>query len=300
MQPLLRSAALAALFTLLPLHAYAQSHPAFNRPFQYTDREGTGTLTIAPVFDVGTGVGFQRIRVTLEQGSRRFTGAGVYSATEQGTSILPPPVLLAFTLLDSVGRSYFFEGSVSPSGEGYAGQGTYFPVTSPQTTLAWRVQSQGGGTPGPEPIVSSRPTLRGGWTQNTFSEAIGGVYFATFNTQSNVASTATWSGTLPAAGQYKVEVFIPRQRQGFTPRTNRATYRLGSADPQSQALPRIDQNVATSQWVELGTFTFGTSFEVVLTDVTGEPSFTRSVVANALRLTPITGAGGGTTGNGGL
>jgi hypothetical protein len=290
--------ALAALVTLLPTNAHAQSIPAFAQPFQYTDRDGTGTLTITPVFEVSTGLGFQRIQATLEQGGRRFTGAGVYYLLNQNTSLQSPPVLLAFTLQDSFGRDYFFEGNLAASGTGFAGQGTYFPVGSPQTSIAWQIQSQGGGTGG-EPIVSSRPTLRGGWQQNAFSEAIGGTYFATFNTQSGVTSTATWTGTLPASGRYKLEVFLPRQRQGFTPRTERASYSLGSADPQAHALPRISQNVTTSQWVELGTFNFGNSFQVMLTDETGEPRLTRSVVANAIRLTPVSGTGGN-TGFGGL
>jgi hypothetical protein len=289
MRPLLRIAAFAALLALLPLNAQAQTNPIFAQPFQYTDRDGTGTLTFTPVGDVGTGVGFQRLQALLVQGNRRFSGAGVYTVSNQGSGILAAPTLVAFTLLDSSGRSYFFEGSIQSGVEtGNAGQGTYFPVNSPQTVVPWRVQSQGGGTPGGDPIVSSRPVLRQGWQQNTFSEAIGGVYWATYNTQSGAVSSATWSGTLPAAGRYKVEAFIPRQGQGFIPRTASATYQISGGDPTVQAVvQRASQVVTTSQWVDLGTHNFGTSFQVVLTDETGEPSFSRSVVANAVRLTPV-------------
>jgi hypothetical protein len=297
MRLLLWKVALATLVTLLPLNAHAQMIPAFEQPFQYTDRNGPGTLTITPVYEAGIGMGFQSIQATLERGGQRFSGAGVYiRLTTEELGIQPPPVLLAFTLLDTQGRSFFFEGHVSETATGFTGQGTYFPVTAPRTVTAWRIESQ---RQQREPIVSSRPTLRGGWLQYAFAEAIGGTYFATFNRQTGVTSTATWTGTLPSAGRYRLEVFIPRQRQGFTPRTERATYRLGGADPQAQALPRISQNVATSQWVDLGVYSFGTTFEVTLTDETGEPALSRSVVANAIRLTPA-GATGGTPNPGGL
>jgi hypothetical protein len=294
MNTLLRLTVLAAVLASLPLTAYAQTNPVFDQPFTYTDRDGTGTLTLTPVTPAPAGAVSLRIQAVLEQGGRRFSGAGIYAEQEQ-VGLVPPPALLAFTLLDSAGRSYFFEGTVGRGGSsGFTGQGTYFPVTSPQTSIAWRIQSaDGGGGGGGEPIVSARPNLRGGWQENTFSEAVGGTYYATFNTNQGVGSTATWSGTLPASGRYRIEAFLPAQRQGFVPRTERATYRISVGDPQGDAVQRVSQVVTTSQWVDLGTYNLGTNYQVVLTDETGEPAFTRSVVANAVRLTPVTGSGSG-------
>lgn len=297
MRPMVRLAALAAVLSLLPLAAHAQTttHPAFGRPFDFFERDGTGTLTITPLGSETAAATFQRIRTELVQGGRRYTGAGVYSERQDQPGILESPLLLTFTLGDTSGRVFFFSGTVSRGGSsGYTGQGTYFLVTTPENTIPWRIQSASGGTdPDPEPIVSSRPTLRGGWIQNAFAEAIGGTYFATFNTNQGVAATATWSGTLPASGRYRVEAFIPRQRQGFTPRTERATYRIGAADLQGDAVQRISQNLTTSSWVDLGTYNLGTSYQVVLTDETGETAFSRSVIANAVRLTPVTSTGTG-------
>jgi hypothetical protein len=297
MRPIARWAALAAVLTTLPIVAHAQTttHPAFAQPFVFTERDGTGTLTITPLASQTSDGNFRRIRTELVQSGRRYTGAGVYSERDAQAGILESPLQLTFTLGDTSGRVFFFSGTLSRSGSsGYAGQGTYFLVTTPENTISWRIQSQDTGGSGGEPILSSRPTLQGGWVQNAFAEAIGGTYFATFNTNQGVAARATWSGTLPASGRYRVEAFIPRQRQGFTPRTERATYRIGGSELQSDAVQRISQNLATSSWVDLGTYNFGANYQVVLTDETGEPAFTRSVIANAIRLTPVTGTGTGT------
>jgi hypothetical protein len=282
----------AAVFLLLPAVARAQVDPRFGgipifaQPFQYTDPDGPGTLTITPLSVDSTRLSFQQIRVTLEQGSRRFVGAGVYHAFPDDSADLPPFTLVAFTLTNSAGRSFFFQGRIVPV-NGYTGEGTYFPVDAPQNTVSWRVQS----APVAGVVVNSAPALRDWWSRVAFSEAVGGVYFATYNRSQAVASSATWSGSLPSSSPYRLEVFIPRQQSlSSVPRTNRAVYQIVTDGPSSQVLRTVNQQVNASQWVELGTFHFANGYRVILTDATGEPSSTRAVVANAIRLTPVTTA----------
>jgi hypothetical protein len=76
----------ASLLVLLPLSAGAQTNPVFSQPFQYTDPDGTGVMTITPTTYASTQFGFQPIQVTVEQNQRRFTGSGVYHSFSK----LPP------------------------------------------------------------------------------------------------------------------------------------------------------------------------------------------------------------------
>jgi hypothetical protein len=133
--------------------------------------------------------------------------------------------------------------------------------------------------------TGGRPILVDRWWWTVFSEAIGGGYYATRNTRATDISTATWQGTpVSGPGRYRVEVFIPRQPgTGSLPRTENAQYTIYPGGPAVTA--RISQRVTTSQWVDLGTYHFDGPYRIVLTDRTGEPGLTRSVVANAVRLT---------------
>ena len=277
------------LTALVPLTAHAQVDPRFggipifSQPFQYSDPEGPGTMTITPLSDATTRLSFQQIRVTLDQNGRRYVGAGVYHSFSDDLANLPPFTLVSFTLESASGRSYFFQGRIAPV-NGYTGEGTYFPIDAPQATVTWRIQS---GLQ-PQLVVNSTPVLVDGWSRLTFSEAVGGVYYATYNTLKGAVSTATWSGTLPASGSYKVEVFVPRQpSSSMVLRTGRAVYQIATAGPEGQVLRTASQQVSSSQWINLGTFTFSGSYRIVLTDETGEPRATRSVVANAVRLTLV-------------
>jgi hypothetical protein len=94
-----------------------------------------------------------------------------------------------------------------------------------------------------------------------------------------------------AGRSYRVEVFLPRQNSaGSLPRTTHAVYQI--AEPGLTGVPvrsiAISQRVSESGWVSLGTFSFLSRFQVTLTDATGEPAGTRSVVADAVRLIPVT------------
>ena len=100
-------------------------------------------------------------------------------------------------------------------------------------------------------------------------------------------STATWQGVLsPGPRQYDVQAFIPRQLGPGVPRTLHAHYLVYTAFSAGPTPIEISQQVNVSQWVDLGTFTFDGSYEVVLVDETGEPSFSHDLVANAIGLAP--------------
>jgi hypothetical protein len=239
------SLSLTLVAALLPVLARAQSNSVFDQPYNYTDPDGPGVMTLTPLSTQSTRYSYQPMQVSLVQGSRFFSGSGVYHHFSDDAANLEPYTLLSFTLLDSRGVPYFFQGRVSP--------------------------------------VAVDPNY---WNRVTDSQAVGGSFFATFNTAQGISSTATWSGNLPSAGTYRIEVFIPRQTPPFNPpRTNAATYVV--YDSGGQALTRrLTHNVNSSQWLPLTTVNLGTNYRVILYDQTGEPTGSRSVVADAIRLTP--------------
>jgi hypothetical protein len=308
MRTALRLALAAAAVALLPLGAFAQGSSIFARPFQYSDANGTGTLTVSLTNQSSTRLTFQPIQVTLVQGGNLWVGSGVYHAFSDDTANLPANALLAFTAVDRSGSTRFFQATLTPGaglptaptvglptipqGSGYSGIGTHHAPTAPQAAVAWRIQSSS--VPSPGAIVNSAPLLTNGWYRNSLAEAMGGLYYSTFNTFQSLVSTATWTGSVPAPGSYQLEVFIPRQPSpGAAPRTGRAAYQIfpqpgtGGAGGGGASVRVVNQQVSTSQWVPLGVFNFQGSYRVVLTDSTGEAHATRSVVANAIRLTPV-------------
>jgi hypothetical protein len=277
----------AVLAALWPLRAHGQNTPipVFVEPYQYSDAQGPGTMTFAPGSSENTLLRYQPISVVLVQRNGRFTGAGVYHSFADDNAGLAPITLVAFTLQDHFGRAYFFQGTIAAV-NGFTGQGTYWRVGNPGRTFEWKVQTVP--PTAANALVNGTPVLTETWARNMSSEAIGGVYYGSLNTASGARNTATWSGTLPAAGSYRVEVFIPRQPvPSVAPRTAKATYQITVAGAEQPALKQVDQAVTFSGWVDLGTYSLPAEYRVVLTDETGETAGTRSVVANAVRLTPV-------------
>jgi hypothetical protein len=276
----------AATVAFLPIRAQAQGTGFFTQPFQFTDSRGTGTLTVYPLSSGSTRLSYQPVQVTLVQQNFTSSGSGVYHSFQDDGVGLPPNALLSFSLVDATGSSRFYQGTLQQTSLGVNGQGTSWPTLSPQSAIPWTCQSissSGGGNP----IVDSTPALANGWSQTNFAEAIGGKYYATYNTFSTAVSTATWSGSLPPGQQnYRIEVFIPRQPTGGAPRTGNANYQITEAQGRSLAY-RANQQVSVSQWIPIGSAVLNGSYRITLTDATGEPSSTRSVIANAVRLTPI-------------
>lgn len=290
----LRLALAAAALTLLPLGAFAQGSSIFARPFQYSDSNGTGTLTVSLTNQASTRLTYQPIQVALVQGANFWVGSGVYHAFSDDAANLPANALLSFAAVDRSGSTRFFQATLTPGsglptiapGTGYSGSGTHFAPASPQAAIPWRLQSSSMTTP--VVIVNNAPALSNGWYHNSFAEAPGGFYYSTFNTLQAPVSVATWTGSVPAAGRYQLEVFIPRQPAlGSAPRTNRAVYQIFPSGTGIGSFSTVNQQVSASQWAPLGVFTFQGSYRVTLADTTGESQATRSVVANAIRLTPV-------------
>jgi hypothetical protein len=135
-------------------------------------------------------------------------------------------------------------------------------------------------------ILNNAPALNQGWSRIMLQEAVGGDYHATWNRAEGAVSTAIWEGELPhQVRPYRVEVFIPRT--GSTPRTNHAVYQIAHEGIVGTSQQVMNQHATSSRWVTLGTFPFQGSYRIELTDETGEARGTRSVVANAIRLTPV-------------
>ncbi len=257
------------------------------------DGRGDDVIMDAPVFHLrgGGGVGSTDLRdltvtpttVTGGQtasGSVKLSaaapagGAPVTLSTTNPAAFVPSPVTVpegatsaTFTVA-TIAVSTAVNGSVTAS---YGGASKSAVLTV---------------TPGRSVVLNDTPTLTDFWSTNPLAEAPGGRYFATLNSEEGAFSTATWTGSLPQdLWQYRVEAFIPRQ--GVTPRTNQAVYRIVHAGVLGETRQTVNQQVATSQWTTLGTFPFQGSYSVVLTDETGEPTRTRSVAADAIRLTPV-------------
>jgi hypothetical protein len=95
MRTVLRLALAAAVVALLPIGAFAQGSSIFARPFQYSDTNGTGTLTVSLVSQASTRLTFQPVQVTLVQGSNFWVGSGVYHAFSDDAANLPASALLS-------------------------------------------------------------------------------------------------------------------------------------------------------------------------------------------------------------
>jgi len=288
------SVLLALAAALLPAQVWAQSNPVFAQPYNYSDADGPGVMTITPLSNASTAYTYQQVQVTLVQGSDRFSGSGVYHEFADDSPSLQPFTLFSFTMFDSRGTAWFFQGRVAPGAPkvggsasvSYEGGGTYWQGSFPPSQYQWQISQQDAqGPPPTSAITNSTPALQNYWNRVSFSEAIGGTYYATYNSAQGVSSTATWAGSLPSAGTYRIEVFIPRlSSPSSTPRTNAATYIV--VDSSGRALTyRLSHNVNSSQWLPLTTVNLGSTYQIILYDQTGEPTGTKSVVANAVRLT---------------
>jgi hypothetical protein len=64
-------------------------------------------------------------------------------------------------------------------------------------------------------------------------------------------------------------------------------YQIFSAGVAGTSTRVVNQQVSASQWISPGVFPFQGSYRVLLMDATGEAQASRSVVANAIRLTPV-------------
>ncbi|MBN1697334.1 MAG: hypothetical protein JW881_07455 [Spirochaetales bacterium] len=96
-----------------------------------------------------------------------------------------------------------------------------------------------------------------------------GDMYWTYANGNEVSNSARWVPNLPAAGNYKVEVFIPYDNAT----TGSARYLISFQ--YSSTTMVVNQNIYYDQWVNLGTYPFnaGTYGYVELTDATGEDPY---------------------------
>jgi hypothetical protein len=131
----------------------------------------------------------------------------------------------------------------------------------------------------------STPSLTGGWAANFSPAAVGGVYYVTYNTQNTPTSAAEWDVILPQSGQY--QVYASSVPTMTVPRTANARYQI-STSLGTQLVSGVNQDFSGEQL--LGTFSMNAGPNAVrLTDLTGEPDLSRTVVANAARWVLVSG-----------
>jgi hypothetical protein len=128
-----------------------------------------------------------------------------------------------------------------------------------------------------------------GFDRYTSTDALGGVYYGTKNFST---SDALWRGAFPVANGQRllVEAYIPgASPTGASPaklgeRTATARFEIQTGESSIPVVKLVDQNRATSGWVDLGTYEFVPGdFHVKVTGLTNEPLGRRDVVVNAVR-----------------
>ena len=135
------------------------------------------------------------------------------------------------------------------------------------------------------PQIKANTTCRSGWGLGT--RGLGGHMFVTPNSATLAESTnwAIWRPQIPAAGLYRVSVFVPERAAvvwacgnlAAVLDTSSARYEVRHANGSSAVT--VNQAPLGDVWVDLGSFYFniGSNGYVKLSDVTGEPSNTRWV-----------------------
>jgi len=166
-------------------------------------------------------------------------------------------------------------------------------------TFLWQGQDPGpnptpiepGGTPPPAPPEEPAGSITvdnqdGGFSTSggpwyEFSCGRGNHAFWTYSTPKQADSTnlARWSASL-AAGSYEVSVYVPHCRNGKKD-TASAHYEVSHAGGSTTVV--VSQAANAGSWVSLGTFEFGKSGSVSLTDLTDDSL--RSVWFDAVRWT---------------
>jgi hypothetical protein len=123
--------------------------------------------------------------------------------------------------------------------------------------------------------------------------------YLTLNTNAQASSTnsARWTPSLPLAGRWKVEAFVAFHNQITWQCAPNTTIGYDTSDARykvylngiAQSYVAIDQKPLNNQWATIGTYSFsaGTSSYIILTDLNGESSLTRTVSFNVLRFTYV-------------
>jgi hypothetical protein len=121
--------------------------------------------------------------------------------------------------------------------------------------------------------------------------------YLTLNVKTPAESTnsAEWTASLPASGEYRVEAFVPDHppldwqcpNKTISRDTAAARYTVVHAGGQKEV--GGNQGPLANGWLDLGTYTFdaGSGAKVMLSDLTGEESLSRTVAFSAVRFVRI-------------
>lgn len=108
-------------------------------PYTYQDDDGSGRLTVREVGAAAGVEGGRQTQVVLEQGGRRYEGAGIKYQIQQGP---PASTLLVFSITSPTG-AYFFQGTTRVGiVPGADGQGVYYRASTPQRKYEWRIKER--------------------------------------------------------------------------------------------------------------------------------------------------------------
>jgi hypothetical protein len=144
-------------------------------------------------------------------------------------------------------------------------------------------------TPAPAPVVATTKIVddkstgftkaKSGWQSQ--SDGYKGRSYWTSVQKSTAKHTATWTAQLDAAGSYTVWVQFPKKNAT----TRSATYTIVTSS--GTVTKKVDQSKSGGKWVKLGTYAFGTTAQVKLTDKTGEGSNSgRRIAYDAVKFVP--------------
>ncbi|MEQ8820118.1 MAG: family 10 glycosylhydrolase [Sumerlaeia bacterium] len=125
----------------------------------------------------------------------------------------------------------------------------------------------------------------GGWSTSGAAGYNGGTYrFA----QTGDPNTASWTASLPEAGDYEVSVIYVAGSN----RPTAARYTVSTSGGTQEAF--VDQTVNSLSWQSLGTWNFAAGNATVTLDALGSTPAAAAVIADAVRFTSTGGGTGGT------
>ena len=142
------------------------------------------------------------------------------------------------------------------------------------------------------PVTKAEPACRYGWAAG--KKGFGNHFIATPNAATAADSTnkAVWRPTILRDGAYRVLAYIPNHEAlswacgpiAAKADTSRATYTIKHRDGIAQYV--VNQAPLNDEWVDLGSYYFsaGTANIIELSDFTGEPSNSRWVVFDEIKL----------------
>jgi hypothetical protein len=223
-----------------------------------------------------------------------YTDSYTFTATvDDGVRVWLDGVLLIDGWRDQAATTYSATRQVTKGSHALAVE--YYEATSvASVAFSWSRAGQpsSGGTTTPSATPSTSTTdiivddkssgfQKGGPINSWYERSIGylGHIYWTYSSDSMVYNYAKWTPSLPQAGNYEVQVFIPKSQAD----TRNAKYQIRHNGQDS--FKSVDQSLYFDKWVSLGTYYFaaGSGGYVYLSDVTGEPYASRKLGFDAVK-----------------